>query len=448
MKKISYLILVTFVAMIIFAGCGQAAKQENNTATTTTQAQETKQETKSEEKPKTEAPKKVTLRQMTWTVPDSNGAFDEIKKIYEGKNSNVTIEVENVPTDQYTNVLKTKLISGDAPDIIGLHPVEAEYKDAARNGYLEDITNDPLMQNVLPGLLNNSKVNGKIYGVPYDQASMVVLYNKKIFTDNGIKIPNSYPELLEICEKLKSKGITPAVHGIKDWYVVQFFPYQIAPTVVYSKNPNWDADLKEGKVKFNGPEWKKVLEMYLEIEKKGYFTKNALGVGDQQSVQMFGTGKAAMIFQGSWSVSVAKQANPDIQIGAFPFPANQPGEELWMSASVGQLWCVSKNSKNLNEAKKYLAAWTQPEVAQLWATKKSSASTIKGVKNDFNEAMVELGPYYEKLKSWQFCNNDWPAGVEEAFCKKFQELYASPDKVSIEDVLKAMDKKAQESLKK
>lgn len=262
MKKILCFLLIVVMAMGLFVGCDKAAQDEKKSAATQGQ---TIQEAAKSDAQKSDP---ITLRHLTWSVPDVADAFDVIKKKYEEENKNVTIEIENVPTDQYANALKTKLFAGDAPDIIQLHPVQAEYIDTAKNGYIEDITSDPMMQNVLPGTLNNIKIDGKIYGVPYDQVSLVVLYNRKIFADNGLKIPANYQEMLTLCETLKSKGITPVAHGIKDWYVVQFLPYQIAPTLVYAKNTAWDKDLAAGKAKFNSPEWEKVFEMYVEFEKR------------------------------------------------------------------------------------------------------------------------------------------------------------------------------------
>ncbi len=433
MKKIVSILVICAISLSLFAGCGNASGKDsrqtsgdNSAAATQAEPQVTSKEAKN-----------VTLTHLTWRVPDVADAFDVFVKKYQDEHPNITMDIKNIASDQYSNTLKTRLLSGDPPDIITTG-AGSEYNSQVRNGYILDITDEPMIENIQPGTLSGSMVDGRIYGVPYDLVSLVVLYNKKIFADNGLKMPTNYPEMLQVCETLKSNNITPAAYGIKDSYVTQFLPYQIAPTAVYAKNTNWDTDLTEGKVKFNSPEWKRTFAIPFDFQKKGYFTPNALGVGDQQSVEMFARGDAAMTFTGTWAVSVARAANPELDLGMFPFPANEPGEEAWMTMSLGQIMAISKTGKYIDEAKEYLAAWTNKDYAQLWTDRAKATSTIKGVNNNFDPSVNDLVPYLEKLKAWQFANVGWPAGVTELFIKKFQEVYTG--KVTIDEMLDEMDK--------
>lgn len=430
MKKITALLLTVVLVAVVLSACGGKA---NNSQSSPAKAGESSPAAQPSEKKEN-----VELTHFTWQVADAGDAFDVITKMYEDAHPHVTIDVQNVASDQYYSTLQARLLSGDAPDILTTGPGEAQYGAQARNGYLLDLTNEPMIQNIQPGILSSVEVDGKIYGIPNGIVSLVVLYNKKIFEENGIQVPTNYQEMLAACEQLKANSITPVAFGIKDGYVTQFLPYQIAPTTVYAKNPNWDADLAAGKVKFNSPEWKRTLEIPFEFLDKGYFTPNALGVGDQQSVEMFARGEAAMTFSGTWAIGTAKAANPDIEIGMFPFPANEPGEEQWMTVSIGSIMAISSSSKSIDEAKQYVEAWTTKAYSQIWTDKSKSTSTMKGVDNSFDPAMNDLSPYLEKLKTWRFANAGWP--VEEittVFMKKFQEAYAG--KATVEDILKAMD---------
>lgn len=443
MKRILCMLIIFTLALSLFAGCG--SKSAENAKTDESKAQTTVQKDEETKKVEEKVPEKVTLTHLTWRVADVGDAFTVFTKKYQEENPNATIEVVNIASDQYYNTLKTRLLSGDPPDIFTTAP-GAQMVEQAKNGYILDITNEPMLQNVMPGQVESTKIDGKVYGIPYDIVSLVVLYNKKIFADNGVKVPANYDEMLQVCETLKSKNIVPVAYGIKDAYLTQFLPYQISPTAVYAKNPNWDSDLVAGKAKFNSPEWKRVVEVPFELGKKGYFTKNSLGVGDQQSVEMFAKGEAAMTFNGSWAVGTARAANPDIELGIFPFPANQAGEEAWMTTMVGQVMAISATSKNLDECKKYLTAWTNKDYAQLWTDRAKSISTIMGVNNNFDPVMNDLTPYMENQKSWQFANAGWPAGVTDVFIKKFQEVYAG--KGTVEDMLNEMDKAAVQGAKK
>ncbi len=382
----------------------------------------------------------VSLTLTTWRVADVGDAFDVLLKMYKEKHPNVTINVKNVPTDQYYATLNTMLLSGDPPDIITSHPTLDHYFDLAKNGYFVDLTGDPMLKTVISTAVDSMKLDGKVWGIPYDYATLGVIYNKKIFADNNLKIPTDYQQMLQLCDTLKSKGITPVAFGLKDSYLSCFLPWQIAPTVIYAKNPHWDADLMAGKVKFNGPEWKQILAVTFDFQKRGYFTPDALGIGDQQTVELFAKGQAAMVFTGNWSIGVARAANPNLDPGFFCFPANAPGEELWITNTIGEAMSVAKGSKNVAAAKTALAMFTDKAYAQPWTDRARNISTIIGVNNNFDPALKDFGAYLAAHKSWQFTNYGWPAGVSDVFFKRMQEIYAG--KGTVEDMLNEMDKTA------
>ncbi len=436
MKKTIKSAAVSLLALSVLAACGNG-KNENAASPSSSQPASSAAATDKE------PAKSVTLTHLTWRVPDVGKGYDLFKQKYESEHPNVKIEVNNIASDQYFNMLQTKLLSGDPPDIITTAMGATELIAQVENGFVADLTNEAFVQNILPGALDGAKIDGKVYGIPYDLVSLVVLYNKKIFADNGLSVPTNYEEFLQVCEALKAQNITPISYGIKDSYLTLFLPFQIAPTSVYAKNQKFDAGLLTGETQFNSDGWKRALGIPFELKEKGYFTENALGVGDQQSVEMFARGEAAMTINGTFGVSVARAANPDLELGMFPFPGNEPGEENWMALNVGQIMALSSSSKNLEEGKKYLAAWADKAYAQAWTDEAKSISTIEGVTNDFDPVQNDMTEYLAKTKTWQFANAGWPPGVSDAFMKTFQEVYAG--KGTVDDILVAMDKAVEQA---
>lgn len=59
--------------------------------------------------------------------------------------------------------------------------------------------------------------------------------------------------------------------GDKDQYVLQFGLYQLAADEIYSKNPDFDTQLRDGDASFTDEgTWDKVLEMYKTLYDEGY----------------------------------------------------------------------------------------------------------------------------------------------------------------------------------
>nr|HPR82127.1 extracellular solute-binding protein [Enterococcus sp.] len=70
-------------------------------------------------------------KEMTQTI-------QEIAKDFEAKNPDVHVKVVDVPNAG--EVIKTRILAGDVPDVINLYPQSIELKEWAKAGYLEDLT--------------------------------------------------------------------------------------------------------------------------------------------------------------------------------------------------------------------------------------------------------------------------------------------------------------------
>lgn len=453
MKKRTLLSAVGILLFgILIGGCSQSGKDSSSTDTSASIAEESDAASNTEEildenedsKGSEDTGEKVTITHLTWRVPDVGDAFDVFLEKFHAEHPSITVEVQNVSSDQYYNMLQTRLLSNDPPDIITTEPEAAKYISQAENGYLLDITDEPFMENLISGTLSSVTLDEKIYGIPYDTSSLVIFYNKQIFAEHNISVPTNYTEFLEVCETLKAAGVTPISYGIKDEYVTAFMPYQIAPTAVYSKTPDWDTQLEAGTTSFLSDEWRRVFQVPFELKEKGYMTDNALGIGDQQSVEIFAKGEAAMTATGTWATATIRDANPDIDLGLFPFPANTENEDNAIVLSTGQVMAISSTTKYIDACKEYLAAWTDVAYAQDWTNSAKSISTVVGVSNDFDETINDLTPYLENSDTWGFASTGWPAGVQDAFRPIFQEVWSG--KGTVDDILTVMDEAAQKSL--
>ena len=90
------------------------------------------------------APKKVTIDVMM-SFPrftdQMESYMDQFKvKMMEEKGIDVTINLEMPSSDQYNNILQTRLSSNDAPDLFTLH-ASADLPTYQQAGYVADWTN-------------------------------------------------------------------------------------------------------------------------------------------------------------------------------------------------------------------------------------------------------------------------------------------------------------------
>src|ERR1700744_5626673 len=98
------------------------------------------------------------------------------------------------------NLLKVALIAGSGPDIV--QTAGPSYLTAIANAgqvlALDDLAaRYKWKDRFLPALLNTSVYGDKLYALPRDYESMHLFYNKKLFADNGWKLPTKPAELAQ-----------------------------------------------------------------------------------------------------------------------------------------------------------------------------------------------------------------------------------------------------------
>lgn len=237
----------------------------------------------------------------------------------------VTVDVQTVPADQYSDLLQSKLTTGTCADIFWIQSnpfaIDSVIVDPAQ--YCIDFTGEE-WQNVMPVARQLSCINGdKLYGLQiwHNSPEYVIVYNKTLFDEMGLAIPATYNELLAICEKLSAANITPwFVPGADAWqHQLSFF--QIGG-VYEAAQPGLYEALNNNTATFAGNETMlKVLAQFKELSDKGYFGKDWIGTNSTNMANEFGDRKVAMAMANS---SYIKQIKEDTgtkdEFGLFLIP--------------------------------------------------------------------------------------------------------------------------------
>ncbi|KGO29950.1 hypothetical protein Q757_06860, partial [Oenococcus alcoholitolerans] len=170
---------------------------------------------------KSESPKRKINIELFEFKPEAGGTFRQLVDRFEKQNPNIHVEL-SAPGDAYT-VLKTRMVKGKAPDLIGLGG-EQYYVDYAKSNIFADLSNDSLIKKFSPSYIKSMQYlqnDNKIYGVPYVANVSGVLYNKQLFAKDHLQIPKTWDQLIALSKSLKSQGKTPFYMGYKDDWTIQ-----------------------------------------------------------------------------------------------------------------------------------------------------------------------------------------------------------------------------------
>lgn len=400
-KKLMIMVLCTALFTSALSGCGTENNAESGTGTGTESNTENRAEDSSQsavaDSRKFDQP--VKLSYLTWNYADRTKSTDAW---IEGckENFNIEIELQNTPSSNYEATFLTKFAAEDLPDLVSVHKITPDYLTDGGAQIDEatfvDISGMENVKNFSRSAINGVKIGEKLYYVPVAQNSLGVLYNKKVFTDNGLEIPKNIDEFMTLMDTLKEKDIIPLAGSFADAWTTQIIPFIAWDNYVGRKDPEaakklYDCATDKSTLRWVGLEG---TEEAFGLTKKwvdeGYFTEEPMSTDASVASQLLATGEAAMFITGSWQFTVAAAACEEgVEIGFFPLPLNQPGEELYVPLTSVEGICISSKSKNVEAARIAMNYYLSQEIQQL-------------VTNDLNgiatNQLVTMSPFANEVK--------------------------------------------------
>ena len=299
------------------------------------------------------AAKKVTLTVMAnqdWvTKPYMKAAW----KAYEEATGN-KLDIQAVPIDSGETVMKTKFATGEITDIFmhfggyGLTPYRPDKN-------FVDFSRASWVRNIYDFVLPQAKYNGKVYGIPFWEASISgMIYNKEILDKLGLSVPKTSDEFIAVCEKIKAAGITPIYLAFKDvWPLL----YQFAMDSIV-KDPKVLEKLNTNQIKYADiKEFNDMLKWYKMLADKKYLGERFSANTWDGGPAAMGEGKYAMMYVwDSWVSSDLEPKYPNIskKFGMLPAFLGVNKEGNYEGPNVCVTF-VNKNSKNVKEATNFVS---------------------------------------------------------------------------------------------
>lgn len=374
-------------------------------------------ETEAEKK---EDGKKTEIRLMAYNAEATRATYLALLK---EKFPDIEITFEFVALDNFNNVLNSQLQAGQGPDII---EVGGETRLLANAGYLMDLTDQPFTGKYAQAGLTPYSVDGKVYATPLQSWYEGIFYNKAIFRDNGIEVPKTLDEFIQIHKDLSAKGIKPQTMGAQSWEPMMKQSIGVVNNEFYSDPANKDFDSKfnAGEAKVSET-WLPYVEEWSRVITEGCLTQDMLGLSYDQALDEFATGKAAMWESGPWAVGTIQEKNPEMELGMFPIPGLKEGPG-WLVGGPGSAFAVNNKTEHADEVLQILEFTATPE-AQLALIKDNAGSSfLTGVEVDLGDIYADCDEAFKAGNVYAPWTASWIAGnpIVEGYGKSLQEVLA------------------------
>ena len=118
------------------------------------------------------------------------------------------------------DILRTAMVAGEGPDIVetpGPSYVK-EYQDAGLLKSMQQYSEKyGWKELLLPWSYSAGVFDGEFYSAPKTYETMILLYNKTLFEENGWRVPTNLSEFEALAAKIKAKGMHVFSYGSTGW---------------------------------------------------------------------------------------------------------------------------------------------------------------------------------------------------------------------------------------
>lgn len=346
------------------------------------------------------ADEKTTIRMTYWNSEDTVQAMlDYLAEAV----PEVEVEFQFIDNSNYDTIVDTQLSAEEGPDIICESPGSA--LKHARLGYLEPL-ND-LGAKYSDAGTSVYSYNGDVYALPGISWFEGIYFNKAMFEENGIELPKTFEEYIDVCKKFQELGVTPLAAGLKSWepMLKNSMAYVAAEYLSTEEGSSFGENYRNGEATLDGT-WNTYLETWSAMITEGVYTTDMTGIDHDQALEQFATGQAAMFCSGPWDLETIQSKNPDLQLDMMPFYGSSESEG-WLIGGPGCGFAVNANSENKEAAMKIVEAISTVEgQTALWENNQGGSSYLDGASFELPEvytsasSALDAGNVYCPWNEW------------------------------------------------
>ena len=350
----------------------------------------------------------TSLTFLTDNTEATVATAEALAEAFEAENPDITIEVETRPQGaDGDNVVKTRLATGEMADLFqynsgslmqALNPDETlvnlddqAYVDKFDENFIESVSTD----------------NG-MYGVPMGQSMAgAIIYNKDIYEQLGLEVPQTWDEFISNSEAIKAAGVAaPIVQTYGDTWTSQLFVLGDFNNVL-AEDPDWAEKYTNNEAKYVDEPAFAGFENLQEGFDAGLWNEDFASATYPDGVTMVATGEGAHYPILTFAASQLMTTNPEAAdvVGTFPIPgddAETNGLTVWMPTNTVYV-PKSTEGEQLEAAKKFLEFLTTPESCDIQSetTAPQGPFVIEGCElpDDVPAMVSDMQPYFDEGKT-------------------------------------------------
>jgi len=307
---LAILICLFVVAASACAGSAGSTGSAGGSGGTTASVPAQSETKASSEESSTKEPVSIEVTYWESSTSDKAG-WDYMFNKFAKDHPEIKLVPQVYPSTTYTQQLDTRIAANDWPDVIRYtYQRLGKFKESEVMLDLTGKIPEENLSDLVPAYRSALTYNGKLVGMPHHTDTIAIYYNKRMFEESGIRIPQNandgwtWDELNEIARKLKADhGLDYAFAGIWE----NGSGYRYLPFLYANGASVLGEDMNS--IAINSPQALEATKLYETWRKENLVAKTGF-TQEPQCNMLFVAEKIAFSFSGSWHCSYMEENMP------------------------------------------------------------------------------------------------------------------------------------------
>ncbi|WP_429067320.1 ABC transporter substrate-binding protein [Aeromonas bestiarum] len=327
----------------------------------------------------------------SWRIDDKALWEQKIIPAFEVAHPGIQMKFNGVQNVDYMPTLWASLKDGKAGDLITCRPFDDSLA-LFKAGHLAELTEMSGMEN-FPSFAQSpwqTDSGAQTFCVPMASVIHGFFYNKKIFSELGLTVPQTRDAFFAVLDKVKADGryVPLAMSGSESWVSSELGFQNIGPN--YWKGEDGRLALIGGQERLDNPQYVKVFE---ELARwRPYLGEGGESRDYAATNELFTSGKAAFYVAGSWEIA---PFTGKVDFGVMRPPVAKQGDGCFFTDHTDIGMGLNPASKNKEAAMAFLQWLTTPQFAELYT------NSLPGFFSLSNHFFDVTNPAAKEMMEWR-----------------------------------------------
>jgi raffinose/stachyose/melibiose transport system substrate-binding protein len=341
------------------------------------------------------APVTISLLAINLDQPAYSVLIPNFERVYPNITVNATYAGNST---SLISLEATELAAGTAPDLLDTAPgcgaPNAICKYAAA-GELAPLVNEPWVKRSLRTVTSSLKHGQGLFGFQPVVAPFGVFTNDSLFTKLGLKVPQTFSQLLTLCQQAHADGTTAVISPGGTASTPSSLVLALVTALLYGQDKNWNSELKAGTATFDGSQaWHQALQGVIEMNDANCFEPGFAGEPGAAATAMFADGGGLMELSSSTTQGQIVAADPSFPYSFRMFPSGSDANGTNTFIQVTDALSVNAHSSPVNQAaaRAFIDFIARPKQDALFAELTGGVTQYQFLKQQLPSFMSSFAP--------------------------------------------------------